>query len=210
MQVSDEGLFALAVHEAIVPGPYLDSVNVWTWGVGHTASAGSPDPAKMARGMPADLDAALAEVLRVFRRDVQAYAAEVSRVVKVPLAQHEFDALVSFHYNTGAIARATLTRHLNAGDRAAAGKAFMAWIRPASLKDRREYERDLFLHGRYPAGPVTVWGVDGAGRVIWKPVQRIGKAEFLALMGAGAGAGGAVPALPGWLAAILKMLGVRR
>jgi GH24 family phage-related lysozyme (muramidase) len=53
--------------------------------------------------------------------------------VKVPLAPHEFDALVSFHYNTGGIAKAALTRHLNAGNRVAAADAFLNWRRPASI-----------------------------------------------------------------------------
>ena len=102
--------------------------------------------------MPADLDAGIREALRLFRADLARYEAEVLRAVTVPLAPHEFDALVSFHYNTGAIARAALTRALNAGDRAGAGAAFMNWLRPASLRPRREAERDLFLHGRYPGG----------------------------------------------------------
>ena len=59
---------------------------------------------------------------------LERYEAAVLRAVKVPLEPHEFDALVSFHYNTGGIAKAALTRHLNAGDRAAAATAFMAWL----------------------------------------------------------------------------------
>jgi lysozyme len=78
--------------------------------------------------MPADLDAGIREALRLFRADLARYEAEVIRAVTVPLAPHEFDALVSFHYNTGAIARAALTRVLNAGDRAGAGAAFMNWV----------------------------------------------------------------------------------
>ena len=80
--------------------------------------------------MPADLDAGIREALRLFRADLARYEAEVLRAVTVPLAPHEFDALVSFHYNTGAIARAALTERLNAGDRAGAGAAFMNWVRP--------------------------------------------------------------------------------
>ena len=82
----------------------------------------------------------------------------------MPVAPHEVDALVSFHYNTGAIARAALTRNLDTGDRAAAGATFMNWVRPASLRSRREAERDLFLYGRYPAGPIPVWAADADGR----------------------------------------------
>jgi lysozyme len=137
----------------------------------------------MPRGMPADLDAGIREALRLFRDDLARYEAEVLRALRVPLAPHEFDALVSFHYNTGAIARAALTRALNAGDRAGAGAAFMNWVRPASLRPRREAERDLFLHGRYPEGPIPVWAADAEGRVDFsRPVRRLGATEALALL----------------------------
>ena len=117
--MTDRGLLALARHEGIVPAPYLDVKRVWTFGVGHTAAAGAPDPARMPRGMPADLDAGLREALPAVPgrpRPVRGRgAARRDRAARA----HEFDALVSFHYNTGAIARAALTRALNAGDRAA-------------------------------------------------------------------------------------------
>ncbi|SUZ32935.1 Lysozyme RrrD [Roseibaca ekhonensis] len=183
MQMTDRGLLALTRHEGIVPGPYLDVVNVWTFGVGHTAAAGPPDPAKMPRGMPADLEAGLREAFQIFRADLARYEADVRRAVKVPLAPHEFDALVSFHYNTGGIARATLTRHLNAGDRDAAAGAFLNWRKPAAIIPRREAERDLFRDGRYPAGSIPVWSVDRHGRVDFsRPIRRLTETEALALL----------------------------
>ena len=48
----------------------------------------------------------------------------------MPVAQHEFDALTSFDFNTGGIDRATLVRHLSSGDRAKAATAFMNWSKP--------------------------------------------------------------------------------
>ena len=59
MHMTDRGLLALVRHEGLVPGPYLDVKSVWTFGIGHTAAAGTPDPARMPRGMPADLDAGM-------------------------------------------------------------------------------------------------------------------------------------------------------
>jgi lysozyme len=108
----------------------------------------------------------------------------VLRAVKVPLAPHEFDALVSFHYNTGAIARATLTKLLNSGNRVAAADAFMGWKRPPSITPRREAERDLFRHGRYPGGMIPVWSVDRGGRVDFsRPIRRLTETEALDLLG---------------------------
>ncbi|KGJ23590.1 lysozyme [Paracoccus sanguinis] len=186
MHMTDRGLLALVRHEGIVPGPYLDVKQVWTFGIGHTAAAGPPDPATMPRGMPADLDAGIREafrVFRVFRADLARYEAAVQRAVKVPLSPHEFDALVSFHYNTGGIAKAALTRHLNAGNRVAAANAFLNWRRPASIIPRREAERELFRHGRYPSGTIPVWSVDRTGRVDFsRPIRRLTGDEALALL----------------------------
>lgn len=182
MKTSDAGIFALALHEGIIPAPYRDSVGVWTYGLGHTAAAGGPDPAKMARGMPANLDAALAAVFATFRADLPKYEAAVNRAVKVPITQAQFDALVSFHYNTGAIGKASLVKRLNAGDVAGAAAGFMAWKKPPEIIDRRKAEQALFAKGTYPTGQATVWQVDKAGRVIWKPVKRLTKAQVLALL----------------------------
>lgn len=182
MKTSDAGLFALALHEGIVPAPYRDSVGVWTYGIGHTLGAGYPDPAKMQRGMPTNLDAVLRDVFDLFRRDVAKYEAGVNRAVKVPVTQAQFDALVSFHYNTGAIGRASLVKRLNAGDVGGAATGMMAWSKPAEIIPRRKAEQALFAHGTYPTGQATVWQVNSAGKVIWKPARRLSKDQVLALL----------------------------
>ncbi|MEH0076910.1 MULTISPECIES: lysozyme [Pannonibacter] len=183
MQMTDRGLLTLVRHEGIVPGPYRDVKQVWTFGIGHTAAAGAPDPATMPHGMPEDLDAGIREAFRVFRADLARYEVAVLRAVKVPLEPHEFDALVSFHYNTGSIAKAVLTRHLNADDRAAAAAAFMGWLKPAAIRPRREAERDLFATGRYPAGTIPIWSVDRIGQVDFsRPIRRLTEDEALALL----------------------------
>lgn len=33
MRTSDRGIAALVAHEGIVPGPYLDSAHVWSYGI---------------------------------------------------------------------------------------------------------------------------------------------------------------------------------
>ncbi len=183
MRVTDRGLLTLARFEGLVPAPYLDTTGTWTFGIGHTAAAGLPDPAEMPRGMPDDLDAAIREAFHLFRSDLERYGADVLSAVMVPLEPHEFDALVSFHYNTGGIARAALTRHLNTGNRVAAANAFMYWRKPASVVPRREAERNLFREGRYSTGPIPVWGVDANGRVEFsQPVRRLSEGAALTLL----------------------------
>ena len=184
MKTSDKGIAFLAGHEGVVPAPYLDSVGVWTYGVGHTAAAGAPIPSKMARGMPADLDAALGDVFALFRRDLAKYEADVNRVLAgrtVP--QHEFDAAVSFHFNTGSISHANWVDLWLAGKVREAGDNMLAnWRKPAEIVGRRSAERALLVDGSYGAHRASVWPVSEAGRITWKPVRTLTHAQILALM----------------------------
>jgi len=82
--------------------------------------------------------------------DLIRYAAEVARAVgNAPTSQNQFDAMVSFHYNTGAISRATLTRKHVAGDYDAALLEFARWNRAGGrilkgLTRRRAAEARLY------------------------------------------------------------------
>ena len=83
-------------------------------------------------------------------RDLERFARDVVRAVgQAPTSQAQFDALVSFHYNTGAIARATLTRLHKAGDHAGAAAEFGKWVNAAGkrmtgLVRRRAAEAALY------------------------------------------------------------------
>lgn len=166
MTLSLRGLLEIAEHEGIVPAPYRDSAGVWTWGIGHTAAAGGPDPARMDRAMPQDVDAAVAAAIGQFAIDVKGYEARVNDAIRVPLAQHQFDALVSFDFNTGGIHRAKLTAAINAGEPDAA-QHFMGWLRPPEIRKRRTAEMALFRTGDYAANgdAVPVWRTDSNGRL---------------------------------------------
>ena len=64
-----------------------------------------------------------------FARDLQRFADEVAKAIGgASTTQAQFDALVSFHYNTGAIGRATLTRKHISGDHAGTQAEFARWI----------------------------------------------------------------------------------
>ena len=169
MKTSIKGLVAIAKSEGIVPAPYLDPVGIWTFGIGHTAMSGAPDPAKMERGMPDDVDAAIRYAVSLFQEHIQKYEQEVARAVKVPLQQHEFDALVSFHFNTGAIFKASATDALNRGDKDDAARRLTLYnkgrvngqlVQLEGLVRRREEERRMFLFGDYPTEGITIWKVN--------------------------------------------------
>lgn len=82
--------------------------------------------------------------------DLARFAADVARAIgNTPTTQDQFDALVSFHYNTGAIARATLTKLHCQGNHTAAWVEFGKWVnaggrRMAGLVRRRDAEARLY------------------------------------------------------------------
>lgn len=97
-----------------------------------------------------------AEALELLRSDLAFYGAAVTRLVTVPLAQHEFDSLTSLTFNAGVqgLAGSKLRAKLNAGNRAGALLEFDDWHHyrdangvvheSANLQRRRAIERDLF------------------------------------------------------------------
>ncbi|MEM9311755.1 MAG: lysozyme [Pseudomonadota bacterium] len=86
-------------------------------------------------------------------RDLKRYARDVARAVgDAPTTQGQFDAMVSFHYNTGAIARATLTRKHVARDYEGAASEFRRWNKAGGrvlkgLVRRRSEEERLYRKG---------------------------------------------------------------
>lgn len=120
----------------------------WTIGWGATGADGAGG--RIGRGTVwtgAQCDARL-------EADLARYAADVARALgQAPTSQAQFDALTSFHYNTGAIARASLTRKHVAGDHAGAAREFARWVRAAGrtlpgLVRRRAAEAALYRSGQ--------------------------------------------------------------
>lgn len=187
MKISNAGVLEICEHEGIVLGPYLDSVGVWTVYVGHTAAAGGPDPVKMEKvdtrrwGEQRATERILT-ALRQFDTDLDSYEGRVSRAVKVPLRQYQFDALVSFDLNTGGIFRAKLTEALNAGDYEAAADGFMGWLRPKEIIERRRQEMALFRSGDYAANgdDIAIWDALPDGRIKFR--RKMDGAELRDLM----------------------------
>jgi len=182
METSNAGLMAIVSHEGIVLSTYLDSVKVPTIGIGHTAAAGWPDPKTYTGNLT------ISEALNMLRSDIKKYEKGVNAAVTVPLKQHEFDALVSFHYNTGAIGRASFVKKLNAGDRAGAIRGIMDWRKPPEIVPRRTAERDLFAKGIYPKPTATLYPATPSGVVQWGKGKKIDLREHLAAK--------PIPALP--------------
>jgi lysozyme len=118
---------------------YLDSVGIPTIGVGHTRGVKMGDHCTVQQ---ADL---------WLSQDLEDAAAAVASLVKVPLTQGQFDALVSLTYNCGAkaIGKSTLIKLINQGSMEAAAYEFPKWCKAggkvlAGLLNRRKAEMELF------------------------------------------------------------------
>lgn len=118
LALSAAGLVGIALHEgysdkAVVPV----KGDVPTLGFGTTAGVKPGDTTTP----PQALARALA--------DVQRFEGALKTCVRVPLHQHEYDALVSFAYNvgSGAFCGSTLVRKLNAQDYGGACRELLRW-----------------------------------------------------------------------------------
>jgi lysozyme len=164
MKISQNGLSLVKAFESCMKAigggkfkAYLDPVNVLTIGWGHT---NHHDPKFDASTVwtQQECDEALT-------RDMAIFEEVVNRLVKVPLHQHQFDALVSFAYNLGEgnLSKSALLRKLNAGDYTGAAAEFPNWVRAggkvlAGLVRRRNSEMLMFqgfLDANYDGKPDT-------------------------------------------------------
>jgi lysozyme len=143
-------------HESLVLEAYKDSKGIWTWAGGLTAASGV-DPLRY-KDNPSTLGEALRATIGKMRN---AYLPEVQRAFGGrTLTEAQLAAALSFHWNTGAIERASWVDLWLAGNVSAAYDAFLEWKRPASIIERRKKEADLFFDGKWSQdGKVTIWGV---------------------------------------------------
>lgn len=152
-QITERIALELIAHEAIVREAYKDSVGVWTWGVGVTSASGHL--VERYKDNPQTIQRCLEVYLWLLR---ERYAPAVVEAFKgVALTEAQFGAALSFHYNTGAIGKATWVKLFKAGQVDAAKASFMEWRNPPEIVPRRKKERDLFFSG--------VWSGDGLATV---------------------------------------------
>lgn len=144
-------------HEAIVREAYKDSVGVWTWSVGVTNASGHKVYPRY-KDNPQPIDKCLEIYVWLLRSK---YAPAVVKAFSGhDLTESQFGAALSFHYNTGAIGRASWVESFKAGRIAQARTEFMNWRSPPEIIPRRKKERDLFFDGKWSAdGRATVYPV---------------------------------------------------
>ena len=149
MQTSAAGVAFLERHEGVVLKAYRDPVGIWTIGAGLTAASGVVAPRA---GMTVTRDEAGALLREALKRVYEPDVAEMMPAAR----QHEFDAGVSFHWNTGAIGTASWIAAWRAGWRDETQRRLMLWVKGGGkvlpgLKSRRAEEFTLLWDGVYHA-----------------------------------------------------------
>lgn len=161
-QINQDGLALIKQWEAFIPNAYDDAdpkhrpvakgqhiAGTLTIGYGHTGSDVYP-------GQVIDID----EGNRLLIQDLIPAEEAVDRLVKVPLTDNQFAALVAFTMNAGvgALSTSTLLKKLNQGDTGSVPAELAKWnkttidgkkIVSGGLKNRRAAEAGLFVKGAY-------------------------------------------------------------
>lgn len=157
MRISEDGLSLIThfegCHKRVASGnyvPYKCPAGLWTVGYGTLIGDGKTLP------YYANREYTLQECKSMLADELRSKERGVLRLVRYPLMQHEFDALVSFAYNLGlgCLQRSTLRQKLNRGDKLGAIKSLLQYNKAKvkgvykvlpGLKRRREAEAMLFL-----------------------------------------------------------------
>lgn len=142
--LSAAGLASLQGHEAVVQKVYKDTTGTPTVCMGHTGN-----------DLPAVGTYVSKEMCdRLTRTDVLKYSRDVQELVKVPITQGQFDALVDFDLNVGRrnFAASTLLQKINLGQCIPAASEFAKWNKSkgivlAGLVVRRHDEATAWLAG---------------------------------------------------------------
>jgi lysozyme len=167
METSLQGIADLELEEGVVLRAYRDVVGVWTIGAGLTAASGVVKPKA---GMVISKAEAARLTQLALRRN---YEPGVLKAMGRP-RQHEFDAGVSFHWNTGAIGRASWVKNwVNIGKKRGAAwddvrRAFLAWNKGGGkvipgLTNRRKREFAMLKDGVYRRATKAVPATPSAG-----------------------------------------------
>lgn len=144
MRASEKAIELIKKYEGLRLRVYRCPSGLLTIGYGHTRTA--------VPGLAINKE--MAEIL--LEEDLRECEKVINDLVKVPLTQNQYDALVSFVFNVGRgnFERSTLLKKLNEGGYVAASDEFLKWTKGRQrggvkelpgLVRRRKEERELFL-----------------------------------------------------------------
>ena len=156
--ISQDGLIFIQNHEGFGQGrlhrnPYNDSRNFATVGYGHLLhySPYTSEDKQFWESLTEN------KGLDLLNNDLQTkFIPSINRLVKVPLTQNQFDAIVSFTFNVGlgslrghigGLAGSQFLQQLNQGNYN--GNLMMRYHTPSEIIGRRQDEINLFNNGEY-------------------------------------------------------------
>ena len=141
MNISQKGIDLIKNFEGCRLTAYRCPANILTIGYGHTGS-------DVVIGQKITQE----QAEKLLKSDLLVHCNNVSRLVKAPLTQNQFDALVSFEFNVGYgnFASSTMLKLLNQKRYREAAAQFDRWVYAnrkvlAGLVKRRAAEKTLFL-----------------------------------------------------------------
>jgi lysozyme len=141
MNISQKGIDLIKKFEGCRLTAYRCPANILTIGYGHTGS-------DVVTGQKITQE----QAEKLLKSDLLVHCNNVSRLVKVPLTQNQFDALVSFEFNVGYahFTSSTMLKLLNQKKYREAAAQFDRWVYAnrkvlAGLVKRRAAEKTLFL-----------------------------------------------------------------
>ena len=139
MAIAKSTLDFITKEEGARNKAYKDSKGLWTIGVGHLIKA---DEQHLITATLTD-----DQVKDLLKSDLKWCSEAVESSVKVPLQQHQFDALYSLCFNIGEtnFKKSTVVKKINENDMQGAADAILMWNKPEVLINRRKRERNLFL-----------------------------------------------------------------
>lgn len=140
MKTSPTGIALIKSFEGLSLIPYYCPGHILTIGYGHTKTTkpGSKITAKQAE--------------ELLKEDLKYYEEAVTDLIRSPITQNQFDALVCFTFNVGVgnFKRSTMLRMINQKKYYEAADQFLVWNKindkeSFGLTNRRAAERNLFL-----------------------------------------------------------------
>lgn len=139
MNISEDGLKLIKFFEGCKLDAYYCPSNVLTIGYGHTKT--------VHEGMTITQE----EADNLLNLDIREFEKYVQSIVKVPLKQHQFDALVSWTFNLGPynLMNSTLLKELNSSNYSKVPSEIKRWNKSNNkvldgLVKRREAEAKMF------------------------------------------------------------------
>lgn len=178
MKMSDKGLVELVGHEGVCLSKYLDSVGVWTIGIGATKTE-IPDLASW----PLNKKITMQEAFDLLKKGIVKYENALNKYIKVPVSQEKFDALCSWCYNVGVgwVSKASVIRKVNLN---LPGQdlydALMLYSSPKEIIGRRKKEAKLLRDGIYSNnGKALLFPVSASGHPVYSAGKTIDVWQYL-------------------------------